>query len=135
MGKNIDASVKKHSFRVCIVDSAKERPFLWMLCFVAATLIPILSFFDVPIPKPAWAQDIQRLEIRQLETHITMLEDQTERANHSRLEVLRAQDQIKRSGEPIPYFYLTEQNILDNKIRRLDRDVEAARARKIEISK
>ena len=64
-----------------------------------------------------------------------LLEDQTERANLRRLEVLRGQDQIRRSGEPIPDFYLKEQNILDSKIKRLDKDLEAARARKIEISK
>lgn len=103
-----------------IIASIKNHPFVWVAGFIVAVVLPLLTFFDVPVPKPAWSQDIQRLEVQQLKTHIQLLEDQKERAELRKLEVLREQDQIKRANQPIPDFYLKEQAAIEQKIERLD---------------
>lgn len=118
-----------------IIASIKNHPFVWVAGFIVAVVLPLLTFFDVPVPKPAWSQDIQRLEVQQLKTHIQLLEDQKERAELRKLEVLREQDQIKRAKQPIPDFYLREQAAIEQKIERLDSDLKASRGRTVELSK
>ena len=118
-----------------LTESIKSHTLVWLIGFIAVAVIPIISFFNVPIPKPAWSTDIKRLELQQLDTHIELLEDQKERAKSSRFINLRDQDQIKRKNEPVPDFYLEEQSFIENKIDRLETDIDAARERKIEVSK
>ena len=115
-----------------LTESIKSHPLVWLIGFIAVAVIPIISFFNVPIPKPAWSIDIKRLELQQLDTHIELLEDQKERAKSSRFKNLREQDQIERKNEPVPDFYLEEQSFIENKINRLETDIDAARERKIE---
>ena len=118
-----------------LTESIKSHSLVWLIGFIAVTIIPIISFFNIPVPKPAWSTDIKRLELQQLHIHIQLLEDQKERVKSRLFQNLREQDQIKRKNDPVPDFYLKEQTFIENKIDRLEKDMDAARERKIELSK
>ncbi len=128
-----------------LTENIKNHPIVWLLGFLAAVLIPIATYFAIPVPRPAWKTELDgvetksrkadlRLEQQQTETKIQLLEDQSERTTLQKFENLRTQDQLQRSNEPIPGFYLTEQAALESKLDKLKADLEQSRARRVELS-
>ena len=118
-----------------VISSVKNRPVIWFLGFLAATLIPIFTFFDVPVPKPAWTADIERLEIKQLNMHIQLLEDQLEREQRKKLDNAIEQEKLVREGKPVPNIYIQQQANIESRIEKLKSQLRAARDRQIELAK
>ncbi len=118
-----------------VISSFKNRPVIWSLGFLAATLIPIFTFFDVPVPKPAWTADIERLEIKQLNMHIQLLEDQLEREQRKKLDNAIEQEKLVREGKPVPNIYIQQQANIESRIEKLKSQLRAARDRQIELAK
>ncbi len=118
-----------------VISSFKNRPVIWSLGFLAATLIPIFTFFDVPVPKPAWTADIERLEIKQLNMHVQLLEDQLEREQRKKLDNAIEQEKLVREGKPVPNIYIQQQANIESRIEKLKSQLRAARDRQIELAK
>jgi hypothetical protein len=114
---------------------ARRRPTTSLLVFFSATVIPILVLFDVPIPKPAWAGDLMKLERNQLDYHIRFMEDHGERLEMRNLQVQRSIHQLQQASKPVPDFYLKEKAIVSGRVAKSKQELIHARKRRLELAK
>ena len=103
---------------------------LWISAAAFATIIPTITYFGIPVPKVAWAQDILQLEEEQLETTIDLYQRELSRQRYDRLKLER---EIEQLSEEVPDSYLKEKEYLHSDIEQIEQKIDKASKRLVEI--
>lgn len=118
-----------------MLEHIKEYKRSYLSGFFILVVIPLVTFFEVPFPKPAWASDIMMLDLRQTETAIVVYEDQRQRLRLDSLKNRKEQQQYRSSDKEVPDFLLEEQSLLTERLDKTEQMLQEARDRKIMLSK
>jgi hypothetical protein len=100
------------------------------------TLIPVITFFNVPMPIPAWATQVEDLEERQLEKLHDLYQRELFRKRHEKRNLQREMQQYeKEHNEPAPAYYIKDDEYLQNDIEEIEKTIEEAQQRILELKK
>lgn len=106
---------------------------LMVIAGCVATLIPIIQFFEIPIPKLAWGSELQNLEKGQLEMALDLYRRELSRQRYENLKLQREQRKIEEVEGTIPDNYLKEQEYLESDIREIGQTLKEAHSRLLEL--
>lgn len=94
---------------------------------VASAIVAIaaaLALFNVPVPRPVWASELQMVEGKLLELDNIITTDQLDDVTLRLYQNLREQNRYERIGDEIPDLLLQEQSTLEGRKRMLENRLE-----------
>lgn len=122
-------------------DKVKKH-WVKILTFFVATIIPLIGWFGGFIPDMVSAQDLQvyekrivELDTKQTELAIEFKRSELEDTEHERLGLEREIFKLQREQEAVPPFYIEQRLKYEQKINRLNDDIEDLRIYKLESLK
>jgi protein-tyrosine-phosphatase len=107
----------------------------YVLVGTFATVIPLLTFFEVPFPRFAWAVEVEELEESQLKTAIDLYSRELSKQRYENLKLQREQKKIENEENQIPDSYLKEQEYLESDIKEIEEKIQKASNRLLELKK
>lgn len=112
-------------FKMAKFDLTKTKAYVILAAF--ATMLPVVTYFNIPIPKVAWASEVENLKEYQLERFIDIYERELSKKRYENLKLQREQQQILEQEGQIPDSYLKEQEYLESDIRNIEDLIEEAK--------
>lgn len=94
---------------------------------VAGALVAVggvLSMFDIPVPRPAWSDELIVVEGKIAELDQMLTSDQLSNTTLRLYQNLREQEKYVQDRIPVPDFLLNEQTMLESRKRTLEKRLE-----------
>ena len=113
-----------------------------ILSFFVTVIIPLIAWFGGFIPDFVKAEDMKiydqqilHLDSKQTELSIEFKRSEREDVENDQLRIEREIYKIKQEGEEVPPFYIEQQLKYDQKIQRLEQDINDLREYRLNSSK
>lgn len=115
------------------LDVTKTRTYVFLAAF--ATILPVITYFNIPIPKVAWAEDLENLEENQLEFSVEYYDDIILEREQKILEIQRHRTIEERQEEPNLDPYFKEEEYVKKQLQDTKRKRDQNFSRLLELKK